>query len=142
MVMTILEKKSEWTKDNGTSSGLTNEMINSGIGKIVLDGDYNTTYTILAKDCDEYEARLVIEDQAKFDGKYADYYLIQEVLGCNMLTAKLIIQFYEEDVLDYWFDTLSDDDFMSRYFNEFNSEDEIEEGIDYLSYNNKFYTLC
>lgn len=39
----------------GNSTGLTASEVESGIGRINIDQDYDTTYTCLLKDCDEKE---------------------------------------------------------------------------------------
>jgi hypothetical protein len=51
----------EWTDCNGNTIGLTNEMVKSGVGRIELDGDYDTTYTTRLRDLQENEIKAIRE---------------------------------------------------------------------------------
>lgn len=42
-----------WTDENGNGVGLTNEEYKDGIGRIDMDGEYDTTYTTYLKDVEE-----------------------------------------------------------------------------------------
>jgi hypothetical protein len=46
---------------NGNEVGLTMEEANSGIGRIDLDGDYDTTYTTYLEDISEKEIQAIID---------------------------------------------------------------------------------
>jgi hypothetical protein len=50
-----------YTDSNGRSVGLSLEEEESGIGRINIDFDYNTTYTCLLSDCDENELQVIQE---------------------------------------------------------------------------------
>lgn len=54
----------EWTDCNGNSVGLTNTEYKSGIGRIDIDGEYNTYYTMRLGD--------VEEDSKEWDAIFAD----------------------------------------------------------------------
>ena len=45
----------------GNPVGLSQDDVDSGIGKIDIDGAYNTTYTKSLEDCDEYEIEAIRE---------------------------------------------------------------------------------
>lgn len=45
--------EAEWTDCNGNSVGLTNAEYQSGIGRIDMDGEYDTTYTMRLGDIEE-----------------------------------------------------------------------------------------
>lgn len=65
-----------WTDMNGNEVDLTNEEYNNGIGRIVMDGEYDTTYTMLLKDVDrgsqEWDAILA---SSNYDAEDALAYL-------------------------------------------------------------------
>lgn len=56
--------EAEWTDCNGNSVGLTNAEYQSGIGRIDIDGEYNTTYTMRLGDIEE--------DSKEWDAIFAD----------------------------------------------------------------------
>jgi hypothetical protein len=56
--------EAEWTDCNGNSVGLTNAEYQSGIGRIDMDGEYNTTYTMRLGDIEE--------DSKEWDAIFAD----------------------------------------------------------------------
>jgi hypothetical protein len=102
----------EWTDGSGNSVELTNAMIESGIGRINMDGKYDTVYTIYAKDLSENEAKLVFKEAQEFGGKYYHNYAINEIIeGVSESTIKMAAQngllddLYEH--MTYWNDEVS-----------------------------------
>lgn len=51
----------------GNSVGLTEKEYQSGVGKINIDHDYNTTYTCKLSDCDTNELKLIRENENEFE---------------------------------------------------------------------------
>lgn len=49
----------EYFDGGGNHVGLTEEEAESGIGRINIDNDYDTTYTCFLSDCDEKELQLI-----------------------------------------------------------------------------------
>lgn len=64
---------------NGNSVGLTQAEEETGIGRINIDHDYNTTYTCLLKDIDEKEAQAVLRCKEYINSEIIDY--AKELLG-------------------------------------------------------------
>lgn len=50
-----------WWFDNNGNSKISYADANSGIGKIDLDGEYDTTYTCYIEDCDQEELELIMK---------------------------------------------------------------------------------
>ncbi|MDR1561109.1 MAG: hypothetical protein LBS23_02010 [Holosporaceae bacterium] len=63
----------EWTNSQGNGVGLTYEEYESGIGRIDIDGDYDTTYTVYVEDMDEDEFQAMVNPGRGF------YYLDDEL---------------------------------------------------------------
>lgn len=53
--------KAEWLDEIGNSVELTNEMIKSGVGRINIDNEYDTTYTTYLSDLNEIQIEAIIE---------------------------------------------------------------------------------
>lgn len=53
--------KAEWLDEIGNSVELTNEMIKTGVGRINIDNDFDTTYTTYLKDLTENEIDAIME---------------------------------------------------------------------------------
>jgi hypothetical protein len=51
----------QYSDNAGNPVGLTQKEIDSGVGRIDIDGGYNTTYTCYLKDCSEEEIELIKE---------------------------------------------------------------------------------
>jgi hypothetical protein len=107
-----LSPDAEWRDGSGNSVELTNAMIECGIGRINMDGEYDTVYTIYAKDCDDDEAALVFKEAQLFNGKYYHQYGIGEIIeGASESTIKmaaekgLLADLYEH--MSYWNDEVS-----------------------------------
>jgi hypothetical protein len=82
--------EAEWSDGSGNSVELTNAMVECGIGRINMDNDYDTVYTIFAKDCDDDEAALVFKEAQLFNGKYYHQYGIGEIIeGVSESTIKM-----------------------------------------------------
>jgi hypothetical protein len=80
----------EWTDGSGNSVELTNAMVDSGIGRINMDNDYDTVYTIFAKDCSEEESNRVFKQAQEFNGKYYHQYGLDEIIdGVAQSTIKM-----------------------------------------------------
>lgn len=50
-----------WFTDTGNAVGLTESEVEVGVGRIDIDGGYNTTYTCFLKDCDQNELQLILD---------------------------------------------------------------------------------
>lgn len=57
----------------GNEVGLTEAEEVSGIGRIDIDGQYNTTYTRYLSDCSDQELRLIAEYHGYVDSNIRDY---------------------------------------------------------------------
>lgn len=110
----------EWHDGNGNKVGLTNAMIESGIGIIDFDGDCNTTYTKMIKDVNEQEVKAIINElpdwYAREVLKVVTIFFVNEAMIKDMLTdgrIKAIIQWldngYQEEVVIMLSDHASDD---------------------------------
>lgn len=68
--------EAEWTNEAGSSVGLTNAMVASGIGRIDEDGEYDTTYTMYLEDVeqDSKEWEVIFKDNS-FAGEQAQMWL-------------------------------------------------------------------
>lgn len=86
-----MEDGDEFVNEVGNSVGLTKAQYDSGDGIIDFDGGYDTTYTKLANDLSDEEAMLVFKDAMKFDGKYADLYLLQVITGASIADLKVAV---------------------------------------------------
>lgn len=64
----------EFFHENGSPVGLSLDEYNSGIGRIDIDGDYDTTYTCLLSDCDDSELELIDNSSV-----YKSFQLITEL---------------------------------------------------------------
>ena len=68
-----------YTDGGGNQVGLTvEEAYSTGIGKINIDNDYNTTYTCRLEDCDESELQLILYYEGYVNSEiraYAEEYL-------------------------------------------------------------------
>ncbi|MBN2776829.1 MAG: hypothetical protein JXR36_04260 [Bacteroidales bacterium] len=53
----------------GDDTELTQEEVNSGIGTINIDNDYDTTYTKYLCDCDEREINAILRDRTHYFDK-------------------------------------------------------------------------
>ena len=53
--------KAEWLNETGNSVELTNEMIKTGVGRINIDNDFDTTYTTYLKDLSENEIEAILK---------------------------------------------------------------------------------
>jgi hypothetical protein len=85
-----LSPDAEWRDGSGNSVELTNAMIECGIGRINIDNDYDTVYTIYAKDCSEEESNLVFKQAQEFNGKYYHQYGLDEIIeGVSESTIKI-----------------------------------------------------
>ena len=89
--------EAEWHTASGNGTGLTNDMVTSGIGIIDIDGQYDSVYTTYLEDvCDERQIQAMTADGA----------LSRELLwlfinkGCDL----------PEDFIMDNFDTISNDD--------------------------------
>lgn len=60
------DPEAEWTDCDGHEVGLTNAMIESGIGIIDIDGDYESYYSKYLEDCDENELLIILEDGREY----------------------------------------------------------------------------
>lgn|GEM_PF-2486860 len=62
----------------GNSTGLTQKEVDGGIGKINIDYDYNTTYTMFLDECDKDELLLIADsnewNKQELIQKYFEYY--------------------------------------------------------------------
>lgn len=77
--------EAEWTMENGSSCGLTNAMVESGIGRIEEDGEYDTTYTMYLKDIEEGTKEWdAIFSSSDFEAEQAQMFLRPE-LAINTL---------------------------------------------------------
>jgi hypothetical protein len=62
---------------SGSIVGLTQTECESGVGRINIDNDYDTTYTCLIEDCNENELALIIENKNHcFTSNELDQWLI------------------------------------------------------------------
>lgn len=61
--------EAEWTDGSGNSVELTNAQVASGVGRIEMDGDYDTTYTKKLEDLTEKEIEAVREALPQWDAK-------------------------------------------------------------------------
>jgi hypothetical protein len=68
-----------YTDCNGSPVGLTEAEAVTGIGRIDLDGQYDTTYTRLLSDCNEHELKLIADYGGYVDDTIRDY--AKEQLG-------------------------------------------------------------
>ena len=58
--------EAEYTDCDGNSVELTNAMIESGIGRINIDHDYESYYSTYLEDCDENELLILLNDDRKY----------------------------------------------------------------------------
>ena len=64
---------------SGALVGLSEKDVKSGIGRINIDGPYNTTYTRLLSNCDEREFKAILDYTNWVDDSIVDY--AKEQLG-------------------------------------------------------------
>lgn len=112
----------EWTLSNGRESGLSNRDIKTGIGRINIDGDYNTTYTTYADDLSDEEAKLFFKEVEKFDGRYCGNYPLHEIFTnrCIPVSYSTIIRAAEKGQLyNLWeamhWDSFTEEEFIFDY---------------------------
>jgi hypothetical protein len=139
----------EYVDGGGNPVGLTVKEAETGIGRINLDEDYNTTYTTFLSDCDEKEIKLIIESREWNRDDLLDLYA--EHLGYSELEIRLMNFFddYNSCVLEgklsgysylaeefetckpFWFnvydkeDTYNDGECLSS----FDTEDEVRDFV-------------
>jgi len=129
-------------KASGNHSGLYEKQVESGIGTINIDYDYDTTYTTYLDECSERELIAIIESDVWNKEDLLDEYA--ESLGFNEKEVKLMGHFddYKDILLNgvpHFKDgqrvgyIYGDDDFI-----EHDSDDDLTE--DYLEIDGKFYT--
>lgn len=70
----------------GNNTDLTEEKADSGIGRIDIDGGYNTTYTTYLKDISENEANAILAATGYVDSEITDY--AKEFLGIEEETEE------------------------------------------------------
>ena len=68
--------KAEWRDGNGNPTELTNEVIKTGVGRINIDNDFDTTYTTYLKDLSENEIEAILKVDP-WDIKYIKEALIK-----------------------------------------------------------------
>ena len=72
------EIEGEYHDECGNGVGLTTEEARTGIGRIDIDGDYDTTYTLKLGDInyDDEEARAMVQESDLFTAEQAILYFI------------------------------------------------------------------
>jgi hypothetical protein len=67
-------------KDGNGNPIITEQQVNSGIGCINIDNDYDTTYCQTLSDCNDNEIQLIYNEESRWEGhlaKYGDDALLQ-----------------------------------------------------------------
>ena len=66
--------EAEWTDCDGNGVGLTNEMIRTGVGRIDMDGQYDSTYTMriadIMPDSPEWDALIAADSLEAYETMY------------------------------------------------------------------------
>ena len=118
--------KAEWLNCNGNSVGLTNEDVKNGLGKIDLDGNYDTTYTTYMDNLTDEELSALVA---------LNPWNLKDLLvesGFNQDAVEVAIYFNElEDLLK-----CNSEDYLSEFEV---SEIEFENDNKTLEFEGKFY---
>ena len=69
----LMDGANEYTDCNGNTVGLTVDEEKTGIGRINIDNEYDTTYTCLIEDCDEKEIEIIKESNEYKSHELLDY---------------------------------------------------------------------
>ena len=90
-----------WTDHNGKPVGLTYEESQKGVGRIDIDGYYNTTCSIYLEDCGQSECELILESNEwnKENLLYERFNDVIKVLGLDWSNFS---NDWHELILDYF----------------------------------------
>jgi len=104
----------------------------TGIGRLDLDGKYDTTYACYASECDEYEINAFVDSCSSFS---CFEFEILEEMGFERTAFQVANHF--DDLVGY-LTGYEPEEYLNRYYNI--SEEEPEDGEDYFQLNGIYYT--
>lgn len=88
--------------ETGYPVGLTLKEEESGVGRIDIDGEYNTTYTCYLKNCSEAELKLILNSNEWNKFELIEEYFEDQNIDWNMFNGNYdaLIEAYFNDWLD------------------------------------------
>jgi hypothetical protein len=129
-------------KGNGSHSGLYEKQVDSGIGRINIDNDYDTIYTAYLDECSDSEINAIIDSNVWNKEDLLDEYA--ESVGFSDKEIKLMRHFDDyKDTLIFGVPTFKYGERAGYVYGEAEYEEhESDEDLDekYLEIDGKFYT--